>query len=41
MHLEVVCAANDCPIFYKRVKARNELGDAQKALARFDSAIEW
>jgi DNA polymerase delta subunit 1 len=37
---EVVCAANDCPIFYKRVKVRNECADAHQALARFDS-IEW
>lgn len=40
MYLEVICSANDCPIFYKRTKVYNELHDAQKAIARFDN-LAW
>jgi DNA polymerase delta subunit 1 len=40
VHLEVVCSANDCAIFYKRTKAHKENVEAQKALARFD-LLEW
>jgi len=40
LHLEVICSANDCPIFYKRTKVYKELGESQKALARFD-LLEW
>jgi DNA polymerase delta subunit 1 len=36
VHLEVICVANDCPIFYKRVKARKELAESQKTLQQFD-----
>lgn len=35
LHQDVLCAARDCPIFYRRMKVQKELGDAQKSLDRF------
>lgn len=40
MHMEVICVANDCPIFYKRVKARKELDESQKTLSNYDTT-DW
>jgi DNA polymerase delta subunit 1 len=39
-HREVVCAANDCPIYYKRTKALKDCRDAQASLAKFNS-LAW
>lgn len=36
MHCEVICSSKDCPIFYMRMKAKKDLEDAGKELARFD-----
>jgi DNA polymerase delta subunit 1 len=36
MHSEVLCSSRDCPIFYMRMKARKEVEEAGKELARFD-----
>jgi DNA polymerase delta subunit 1 len=38
-HREVVCAANDCAIFYKRTKALKDCRESQKTLAKFD--LSW
>ena len=35
LHQDVLCAAQDCPIFYRRMKVQKELGDSQKTLERF------
>lgn len=35
LHQDVLCAARDCPIFYRRMKVQKELGDAQETLQRF------
>jgi DNA polymerase delta subunit 1 len=40
MHLEVICVANDCPIFYKRTKVYKEHVEAQRALAKFND-LSW
>lgn len=37
LHQDVLCAARDCPIFYRRTKVQKELGEAQATLARFDA----
>jgi len=39
MHQEVICAANDCPIFYMRTKVYKDLGEAQQSLVKFD--LSW
>ncbi|KAI9178746.1 DNA-directed DNA polymerase delta [Blastocladiella emersonii ATCC 22665] len=36
LHLDVLCSANDCPIFYMRKKAQKDAKDATDALQRFD-----
>lgn len=36
MHCEVICSSRDCPIFYMRMKAKKDVEDASKELARFD-----
>lgn len=36
MSVEVVCAARECPIFYKRVKAKKDLERVSNVVARFD-----
>ena len=36
MHSEVLCSSRDCPIFYMRMKARKEVEESGKELARFD-----
>ncbi|CBF78614.1 hypothetical protein AN7325.2 [Aspergillus nidulans FGSC A4] len=36
LHCEVICSSRDCPIFYMRMKAKKDVEDAQKELARFD-----
>ena len=36
MHTEVLCQSRDCPIFYMRMKARKEVEEGSKELARFD-----
>ena len=37
MHCEVICSSKDCPIFYMRMKAKKDVEDAGKELARFDN----
>jgi DNA polymerase delta subunit 1 len=37
MHSEVLCSSRDCPIFYMRMKARKEVEEAGRELARFDT----
>ncbi|KAI9221526.1 DNA polymerase family B-domain-containing protein [Blastocladiella britannica] len=39
LHLDVLCSANDCPIFYMRKKAQKDAKDATDALERF--SYEW
>lgn len=43
MHCEVICSSKDCPIFYMRMRAKKDLEDAGKDLARFDcdKAANW
>ncbi|PGH35992.1 DNA polymerase delta subunit 1 [[Emmonsia] crescens] len=36
LHCEVICSSRDCPIFYMRMKAKKDVEDAEKELARFD-----
>ena len=36
MHSEVLCSSKDCPIFYMRMKARKEVEESGRELARFD-----
>ena len=36
IHCEVICSSKDCPIFYMRMKARKDVEEAGKELARFD-----
>lgn len=38
-HQEVICSANDCPIFYKRTKARKEYMNAVQTLTKFN--LDW
>jgi DNA polymerase delta subunit 1 len=40
VHSKVICAANDCPIFYKRTKVYKEHLGAQEALAKFND-LSW
>ncbi|KIX92378.1 uncharacterized protein Z520_11852 [Fonsecaea multimorphosa CBS 102226] len=39
MHSEVLCSSRDCPIFYMRMKARKEVEESGKELARFDADV--
>lgn len=39
MHSEVICSSRDCPIFYMRMKAKKDVEDAGKELARFDRDV--
>jgi len=39
MHQEVICTANDCPIYYMRTKVQKDLTEAQTSLHKFD--ISW
>ncbi|KAJ6164878.1 DNA polymerase delta catalytic subunit [Penicillium chermesinum] len=42
LHCEVICSSRDCPIFYMRMKAKKDVEDSQKELARFDhDAAAW
>ncbi|KFY30776.1 hypothetical protein V493_01672 [Pseudogymnoascus sp. VKM F-4281 (FW-2241)] len=42
MHCEVICSSKDCPIFYMRMKAKKDVEDSGKELARFDKdAAAW
>lgn len=36
LHGEVICSSRDCPIFYMRMKAKKDVEDGEKDLARFD-----
>ncbi|OJJ65178.1 hypothetical protein ASPSYDRAFT_169431 [Aspergillus sydowii CBS 593.65] len=36
LHCEVICSSRDCPIFYMRMKAKKDVEDSQKEIARFD-----
>lgn len=36
LHCEVICSSRDCPIFYMRMKAKKDVEDAERDLARFD-----
>jgi DNA polymerase delta subunit 1 len=38
LHQDVICTANDCPIFYMRRKVQMELEQQRKALERFGDA---
>jgi DNA polymerase delta subunit 1 len=40
LHQDVLCTSRDCPIFYKRIKVQKDLGEAQRAIERFQS-VEW
>merc|ERR1711924_56826 len=35
MHQDVLCSNADCPIFYRRIKARKDLAEVQELLARW------
>ena len=39
MHNEVICSSKDCPIFYMRMKAKKDVEDSNKELARFDRDV--
>lgn len=36
LHCEVICSSRDCPIFYMRMKAKKDVEDAEREIARFD-----
>ena len=40
LHQTVLCAARDCPIFYRRTKVQKDLTDAHVLLKRFNDK-EW
>ena len=35
LHQDILCQSRDCPIFYRRVKAKKQIEDAQAVVARF------
>ena len=35
LHTDILCSNSDCPIFYMRIKAQNDLEDATKVLQEF------
>ena len=35
LHQEILCQSRDCPIFYRRVKAKKQVEEAQTTIARF------
>ena len=35
LHQEILCQSRDCPIFYRRVKAKKQVEEAQETVARF------
>jgi DNA polymerase delta subunit 1 len=35
LHQPVICGSRDCPIFYRRSKARVDMEDAQAKVDRF------
>lgn len=37
LHCEVICSSRDCPIFYMRMKAKKDVEDSERELARFDN----
>jgi hypothetical protein len=38
LHLPVICGARDCPIFYRREKARIDMEAGLERLARFSDS---
>jgi len=38
LHQDILCQSRDCPIFYRRVKAKKNLQDLQAVLGRF---MDW
>ncbi|KAJ3452810.1 intein-containing DNA polymerase delta catalytic subunit precursor [Anaeramoeba flamelloides] len=40
IHLEVLCSNSECPIFYRRMKVRKDLQEANKKLKKFD-LLDW
>ena len=38
LHQDVLCTSRDCPIFYRRTKAKKDLNEAHALLQRFP---EW
>ncbi|KAI9333940.1 DNA polymerase family B-domain-containing protein [Zopfochytrium polystomum] len=38
LHQDVICSAQDCPIFYMRKKAQKDLNEATNTMARFANA---
>jgi DNA polymerase delta subunit 1 len=41
VHQEVLCSSRDCPIFYRRTKAKKELAYAEKDVARLRLDCAW
>ncbi|KAJ1561863.1 DNA-directed DNA polymerase delta [Cladochytrium tenue] len=39
LHQDVICSAQDCPIFYMRKKAQKDLNEAAATVQRF--SYEW
>jgi len=37
LHQDILCQSRDCPIFYRRVKAKKNLEEAQALMERFPS----
>lgn len=38
LHEDILCSSRDCPIFYRRVKAKKDVEDGQKIMAGF---LDW
>jgi DNA polymerase delta subunit 1 len=41
MHQDILCSSRDCPIFYRRTKAKKELTSAEKDFARLRECCDW
>jgi DNA polymerase delta subunit 1 len=35
LHQEILCQSRDCPIFYRRVKAKKTIEELQESVGRF------
>jgi DNA polymerase delta subunit 1 len=41
LHQDILCTSRDCPIFYRRTKAKKELAYAENDFARLQSLNDW
>ncbi|PFH33207.1 DNA polymerase [Besnoitia besnoiti] len=41
LHQDVICVNRDCPIFYRRVKVKKEIGTLEERLSSLSLTTEW